>query len=346
MVAQVRVVSVPTSHVYVQHIRDDCFNGLPATGLPGPGTSAQVLQPQWVQDHRDTFDVVHLHFGFDACPPGQLAQWVQALHEAGKKLVYTAHDLRNPHHLDAGTHDQQLDVLVGGADAVLTLTPGAAAEMRLRWGRTALVVPHPHVVPLQWLHRPRPAREGFVVGVHLKSLRANVVARPVLESLVEVTSRLPGASLMVNVHTELIRPDFVRHDPSLLAYLHQAHAAGELALVVHERFDDDQLWQYLMGLDLSVLAYGFGTHSGWLEACFDLGTAVLAPRHGYWHEQQRCLGYDMRAGVVDAASVADAVRSAYAIRPTWRADPAARSRQQAEVAQVHHNLYSHLMDAT
>lgn len=32
-----RVVSVPTSHVYVEHIREDCLNGLPGTGLPGTG---------------------------------------------------------------------------------------------------------------------------------------------------------------------------------------------------------------------------------------------------------------------------------------------------------------------
>ena len=36
----------------------------------------------------------------------------------------------------------------------------------------------------------------------------------------------------------------------------------------------------------SVLPYRFGTHSGWLEACYDLGTAVVAPTCGFYAEQQ------------------------------------------------------------
>ena len=49
---------------------------------------------------------------------------------------------------------------------------------------------------------------------------------------------------------------------------------------MHDFFPDADLWDYLEGLDVSVLPYRFGTHSGWLEACYDLGTPVLAPTAG------------------------------------------------------------------
>ena len=351
-VTRVRVLSIPSSHVYVDNIRhpsgDNTIGWVAELVTAGAGPEAMwgppaSLRPEWVADHAETFDVAHLHFGFDAFEPRDLSRWVGELRTHGKALVFTVHDLRNPHHLDPGMHDAQLDVLVGAADAVLTLTRGVAREIRRRWGRRAIVTPHPHVVPSSWLARPRPTRAGFVIGVHLKSLRANIDALPVLVPLVEVVRELPGAALVVNVHDQLTRTDFIRHDADLISFLRAGAARGDLTLAVHKRFDDEQLWDYLMGLDLSVLPYAFGTHSGWLEACHDLGTAVLAPQHGFWREQQQAFGFAAPSGVVDPASVRDAVREAYATRPAWRAVPDDRHRQRREVAAVHASLYHRLM---
>ena len=101
------------------------------------------------------FDVFHLHFGFDACDPAELAELVATLRRRGKPFVFTVHDLRNPHHSRREAHDAQLDVLVPAADALVTLTQGAAAEIRRRWGREAVVIPHPHVVELADISRSR-----------------------------------------------------------------------------------------------------------------------------------------------------------------------------------------------
>ena len=49
----------------------------------------------------------------------------------------------------AEVHDEQLDVLVPAAAELVTLTGGAAREIRQRWGREAQVVGHPHVVDLK-----------------------------------------------------------------------------------------------------------------------------------------------------------------------------------------------------
>ncbi len=342
----VRVLSVPASHDYVDHLRDPAVGGV--TWVDGPDVEgwgpSPALTTAWVDAHAHDVDVVHLHFGFDDRTPDELAAWVERLHANGIALVYTVHDLRNPHQRDPGVHDAQLDVLVAAADALVTLTSGAAAEIRRRWGREALVVPHPHVVPDELLDAPRPAHDGYVIGVHLKSLRANVCGLAVLAPLVDVVHEIPDARLVVDVHDELLRPDFVRHDAELVAFLRAAAERGDLTLNVHERFDDAQLWDYLLGLDLSVLPYAFGTHSGWLEACHDLGTAVLAPRVGHWHEQQPALGFDLTLDADGEASVEEtglraAVRHAHATRPAWRADPPERRGQRARTAVAHRDLY-------
>lgn len=342
----VRVLSVPASHDYVEHLRDPAVGGV--TWVRGPDVEGWAPSPAltaaWVDANADDVDVVHLHFGFDDRTPDELAEWVARLHAHGTALVYTVHDLRNPHHRDPGAHDAQLDVLVAAADALVTLTPGAAAEIRRRWYREALVVPHPHVVPDSLLETPRPERDAYVVGVHLKSLRANVCGLAVLAPLVDVVRELPDAQLVVDIHHELLRADFVRHDTDLIGFVRAAAERGDLTLNVHERFDDAQLWEYVLGLDLSVLPYAYGTHSGWLEACHDLGTAVLAPRVGHWHEQQPALGFDLSLdadgqAIVDEGSLRAAVRRAHATRPSWRADPAERRRQRARIAVAHRDLY-------
>ena len=48
-----------------------------------------MLEPGWVQHNEDSFDLFHLHFGFDAQSVENLTDVVQALRDHGKPLVYT-----------------------------------------------------------------------------------------------------------------------------------------------------------------------------------------------------------------------------------------------------------------
>src|SRR4051794_19625312 len=242
-----------------------------------------MLDPAWVESHD--FEVFHVQFGFDAWDPSDLAAVVDAVHQTGRRFVYTAHDLRNPHHATRDLHDAQLDVLIREADAVITLTQGAADEIETRWGRRPLVLAHPHVVELDDMTEraaaTRRADRPFRVGLHLKSLRASMAPATILPTLVRAVAEVPGAVLQVNGHNDVLRPDGLRFDADLAAYLHDAEAEGSLELQVHDFMSDGELWDYLASLDVSVLPSRFGTPPGWLEACRDLGTAVIAPTCGY-----------------------------------------------------------------
>ncbi|HMM94965.1 MAG TPA: glycosyltransferase [Phycicoccus sp.] len=339
-----RIASVPTDHVYVRHLSDPDGRGA-TVRLPDPRpdrvvTGApwwppRVLDPAWVTAHADEFDLVHVHFGYDAESPADLAAWTETLRRLGKPLVVTVHDLRNPHHEDPALHDAQLGVLLAAADAVITLTPGAAREVLRRHGRTARVLPHPHVADLERVARPRRPHEGFVVGVHCKSLRAGMDPLPVVEALARVVPGLPGGRLRVDAHTDVMTPGSPRHDAALAGRLRALAAEGRLDLEVHDYFTHDELLDYLEGLDVSVLPYRFGTHSGWLEACHDLGTTVLAPDCGHYAEQRPVLSY--RTG--DAASLAGAVELAAHDRPTWRATVDERRAERAGLARAHEEIY-------
>ena len=307
-----RIASVPSDHVYVRHLsplrRSAGAVRLPDPPVPGAPAGqwwpSPVLDPQWLRVHAPDLDVVHVHFGFEHRTARQLTELVAELRAHRVPLVLTVHDLRNPHLTDQGPHAAALDVLVPAAAEVITLTPGAAAEIARRWGRDPLVLPHPHVVDLERLARPRPAHAGFVVGLH-DTPRANCDAAGVRTELGAAVAALPGA---------------------------------RLAPAPTRRLSDDELWDHLSGLDVLVLPYAFGTHSGFVEACHDLGTTVLAARVGYLSEQQPLLTYD-------PGSIAGTLRRAYDERPVRRADPAHRAAQRDELAAAHEELYARAVAA-
>ncbi|MGO4358495.1 glycosyltransferase [Janibacter sp. RAF52] len=355
----ITVASVPGSHVYVRHIAHEGKpSGVrrledPDPQAPERSTQQQwwppvMLDPAWLADAD--YDLLHVHFGFDARDPAQLDEALSVARRRGAPIVYTAHDLRNPHHVDSTTHARQLDVLMQHADAVITLTPGAADEIRRRWARDAIVLPHPHVVDLPTMraHRTSDARSRkapgeFRVGVHVKSLRANMDPLAVLPVLEETVADLPGGVLQVNGHRDVLSPDGARRDAALTDHLETATHRGLVDLRVHDYLDDAALWDLLGSLDVSVLPYRFGTHSGWLEACRDLGTTVVAPTCGYYAEQGPVLTYEMDEGSFDPESLAAAVRSAYAHGPLPSPTVDERRRQRLEVATAHEDLYRRLL---
>lgn len=302
-----------------------------------------MLEPGWVSDNHNLFDVFHIHFGFDAVSPDTLAQVMHELKLYDKPLVYTVHDLRNPHHREPGAHEEQLDVLMAAAHTVITLTPGAAREIRRRWNRSALVLPHPHVLSAEAIEQPRHRNERFVIGLHAKSLRPNMDPLPVVDTLAAAVAELSGALLQVDVHDEIVEPDNYWFAPDVgQAILSRAHP-GRVEIRVHPYFTDSELWDYLGALDVSVLPYRFGTHSGWLEACFDLGTAVIAPSCGYYREQRPCGVFDFNEERFDPSSLRRAVGDAHrrwlrhmsAPRATW----ARRRTERARLAEAHRRIY-------
>ena len=359
LASPLRIASIPADHVYVRHLSPPAAGGsvagpagdsvLRLTDPTRPWWPPAMLDPEWVRGHAAEFDIFHIHFGFDACAPSLLRELVASLHDHGKPVVQTVHDLRNPHHVTPDAHDEHLDILIPAADALITLTPGAAAEIHRRWGRTALIVPHPHVLDLAELRsrevRAASATAGcrsesapFLIGLHLKSMRPCMSGAPVISALMDIVQELGDARLRVDIHRDVAEPDGDRHAPVVVEALESAAARGA-QIEVHDFFPDSELWDYLAALDLSVLPYRYGTHSGWLEACRDVGTAVAAPTCGYYADQGPVYSYALDEARLDVGSLGRAVRAA---RTAGRPAPlsvATRTAQRAEIAQAHEEIY-------
>jgi hypothetical protein len=358
-----QVLSVPAGHPYVTGMTGGRADRVVVRPDPDPEDPSRAatsrwwppvaLDASWVE--QQTFDLLHVHFGFDASTPDDLERLLDVLDRTGRPLVLTVHDLRSPHQVDSGVLDAQLDVLVPRAAAVITLTRAAAETILRRWGRTAVVLPHPPLVDLATMRRLRQERVAgrggvrpeVVVGVSCKSLRANTDPLRLLPCLEETVRGLDGVRLVVDLHHDLWTDGSAgartgvagtSYRESLVHHLREARQRG-VEVVVHEPYDDDALWRHLAGLDVVVLPYRFGTHSGWLEACHDVGTRVLAPALGCYADQGADAVFTADEDRVDldslAAGVARLVQEARTGSLAGHdADHRAASRERARDEQV------------
>lgn len=350
---QLQVASVPATHVYVRRL--DHPDVVRVEDPSGDDLRTPCfLDPEWLEEHADGFDVFHVHFGVEFYDPERVDEVADVLDDRGVPLVFTCHDLRNPNHGSPDLHDRHLDVLMGRATHVITLTRAAAEAIQRNWGRRATVLPHPHVLPLGELRRrqdrPRPAHsDGFRVGIHLKSLRPNMAPLPVVETALEVAREVDGLRLRIDVHHDVADADHENHDPDLVELLFRSVADEDAVadLHVHHYLSDDELWTYLESIDAFLLPYEFGTHSGLLEACRDLGTAVIAPTAGAYADQGA--HHLFRASERDGIDREDLRRAVRDAQEAGRPEPVpadVRARERDEVADAHARIYRELVDGT
>jgi glycosyltransferase involved in cell wall biosynthesis len=140
----------------------------------------------------------------------------------------------------------------------------------------------------------------------------------------------------------------VREDPQDMRALERLRAdctAYGFDLWEHGRLADAELYEDLRSLDVTVLPYAFGTHSGWLEMCRDLGVPVAVPDLGCFAGQATSPAVEAFAPG-DTAALADAILALLDRRDVIQpADPAARRAQREAVAAEHERLYARALAA-
>jgi hypothetical protein len=296
----------------------------PPGAAPGQWWPPQALTPAWIDAHAARVDLVHVHFGLESLDEGVLDAALTALRRQGLPLVHTVHDLENPQLEDQAAHARALDAVIPAADALVTLTPGAAAAVRERWGRTCTVLAHPTLLPEDAVVPVGRASPALRVGVHLRDLRPNIDAVGVVATLVRTIAGLRASGTRAQAVIRMnarVRDEALARAVADLADVHDA-----VSLERGPRQDDDALAAWLADLDVCVLPYRHGTHSGWAEQCYDLAVPVASPRVGFVAEQHAGAVHTFDIG--EPSSLARAVLAAS--EPGWSAPGSAARR--AEVA--------------
>lgn len=329
------MLSYPPVHDYVDRL-DGHAARLVHRDEPWPRLP-HLYDPEWVYDHLDQWDLVHLHFTWEQHPVEVVDAVLTAHAAAGRPVVWTAHDLRNPHLQVPGAEMAYLQVLADRADEVVTLTPGAAEEVLDRFGRHARVIPHGPLVPAdEAIRRRRDAtaqRRGGPARVLLlaKSLRANLDWH---SSLQAARSWDPDV-MVLQVH---LHPDApAREEVEALAA-----EAPAVDLEVAPRLSTSRLWSRVADAEILLLPYRWGTHSGLLELATDLGTSAVTGDVGHLRDQGPAALVPVHADRVDPAALTDAVRTVLRAVPT-PVPIEDRTRVLTAFRQAHAELYAELL---
>ena len=201
------------------------------------------------------------------------------------------------------------------------------------------------MLPAHTLRKQVTAHEAIVAGVHLRDLRPNINGPAVTLALAGATDRLRARSVAAEARVAMF--DHVR-DPAARDEVRAACAAAPHAsLVEGRRPDDGALIAALCALDVSVLPYTHGTHSGWAELCWDLAVPVVGAPVGYIAEQHADPGWFTACDPTDPASLAAAIgHAAESRRDGTRGAPAQRERRherdlsQPAITHAHRQVYA------
>lgn len=353
--ALIRVASIPAAHPYTRAIADPHrVQVLPDP--PVPGAPAGVWWPpvamtaQWLAARAADYDVLHVHFGLESFSPDELRAALDAARRVGRPVVYTVHDLDNPQLVDQAPYRALLDVIIPAADHLVTLTADTAAEIERRWHRSSRVLAHPTLLDHAIAPRPtddlRPVDDVVRVGIHLRDLRPNIDAERAVHAASAAAALLVEAG--VRVEFEVLMNERVRDDETAARV---AAAAAHPAVCVRRtpHLSDDEVETWLSNLDLFVLPYLHGTHSGWVELCHDAGVRVAGTDVGHIRAQHP---EDFDVIDLDAPqTLAAAVR--YSAEPHTATSRAAlvaqrgveRQAQRTAIRDAHADLYAAAIEA-
>ena len=346
----IRVAAVPGGHPYVRSLVDpeaDRVRILPDPPARDGATDRwwppAMLTADWVREHADDFDVLHVHFGVESSTTEELCGLLAAVRDSAKPLVYTVHDLENPQLSDQAIHLEHLDLLVPAADELVTLTSGARHEIERRWGRSARVIGHPRVAAESVSVARHESAEVLTAIVHLRDLRPNIDGIGNVRALANAASQRAGSPLRIVVDVN----ENVRDEAQLAEIAAIVEASPALTLQRHRRYDDAELAASLLSAEVAVLPYRFGTHSGWAELCWDLGVPVVTAPVGFIAEQHPADAFVFDPD--DASGLLTALERALAIATRAGSDDRERvvaareeerSVQRTAIAREHEDLYA------
>lgn len=334
-----RVLSYPPVHDYVDRLHDHAAE-LVHRDEPWPRLP-RFYDPVWVSDRAGSdWDVAHLHFTWEQHDLATVAAVLDAHRAAGVPIVWTAHDVRNPHTEDAERDRPYLELLAERADEVLTLTRGAAREVERRFGRPATVIPHgPILEPgaaetVRGAVRPTSGSPRLRVLVHAKSLRANLDLDAVLEASRRLADRGVPIDVTVTVHRDEVDVTRLRD-----------RAGAGAAIVPQSRLSLDELARQIASVDVLLLPYRWGTHSGMVELATDVATFPVVSDVGHLAEQAPCRRVRVRDGRVDAEDLARVLTQLAHGRPPAPVAVVHRRRLLRDLRDRHRRLYERLASA-
>lgn len=346
-----RVVHVPGRTPYARKLCDQSvqvLNGTTADGLIVPRDATMA----WLLERRpwDWLDVVHLHH-LDFEPIARLAKVLSEYRRAGKRVVFTAHDV-TPVFADKASHHRRFRVLAKHDVPFVCLTPAAEVEVRRQFGARTALIPHGYVAKPGTATRPEPRRPGPTRFLIYGSLRRNRDVELVLHCW-----RFARHLRDTTLHLLLRAPSraSLAEDANAWRAIREHAVDPRLRVDVLPFPSDDDVTEAVASADCLLLPYRWASHSGQLEHAFDLGVLPVAAQVGFLSDQVKLhgglveepvwFGWSDGATFDYGARLLTAMQQAHVtIQDGWLARDltgftAHRRHEHAAVLDAHHALY-------
>lgn len=241
----------------------------------------------WIVSQNDqlfwnTFDVCHIHFGFEFEDIEVVEEALKTLARHGKAMVFTIHEISSVHGVGLEKYRQYVNLILGYSAIVITLTESAKNASREIFTPTGdiVVIPHGRVACVSkdvWHTISRPHRQKVLL---CGALRSN---REMTASFINLALSTEGRHT-VSLVTRPFTPEQLRDDEVLRLAV---GLAGNKCVTVRTilPLPDEEMVNIFLDADVLVLPYKSAGHSGQLELAFDCGLPVVASNVGFLSDQ-------------------------------------------------------------
>lgn len=273
-----RVVHLPFNVPYARKMKP------PGVSIVnGTSNVPDLASIEWAADPASSmaYDICHLHF-FELTPAAVLRDCVLRCKANGKPVLVTLHDIVPIHGCNPDEYREKIRVLATEADALVTLTSGAAREVQ----RNVASLPAIIELPLGYVVEPSHEQWSSVNACRspvrfaaFGSLRRNRR----IDLLVQAFHRLPaGIDAVLRL---LVRP--IRTTTALDLDDIRRYECPRVSVRIQSEISDEEVIEFVADSDVLVLPYEWVCHSGQLELAFDMAVGVVAPTSGHLQEQWR-----------------------------------------------------------
>jgi glycosyltransferase involved in cell wall biosynthesis len=358
-----RILHVPGRTPYSRKIRGEGMLIVNQTENNG------VLIPRdasfdWIESQAslEFFDILHVQ-SLELTSLMSIEKALERCQAERKGIVITIHELEPLFPDERKDFADRVRLACRFASGIVTLTKRAGEEIAARFGvdpSRIEIVPHGAVLPLShslWNAKVR-KNWRFTMGM-FGGFRPN---RSFLTAAINALYGLDSADVSVQILSRGLNPIEVGPTTEAWQVASLASSDKRLALRLLPFPSDDEIANFVHSLDVLVLPYLFGTHSGQLELAMDMGVPAIVPDIGCDAEQWRLhagsvaepywFKYDPREPYSFGAPLLEAMRFAHA---NWlqrrgrvldrSAFLAVRRGEQDKIVNAHRTLYARSIPA-
>lgn len=286
MVQPFRVLHVPGRTPYSRKLHGEGICIVNQTTI-GSCTVPRDVTFAWIEQHDSLgfFDVLHIQsLELAAIPTIQCV--LEKCARKRKGIVVSIHETEPMFPNEGSDFPARVRLACSFAKSAITLTACAARKIVDQFGidrRMVRVVPHGLVLPPSHsLWHLEPERNSQCTIGMFGGFRPN---RSFLTAAVNALRGMGSADLRVRLLSRGLSPIELVASSEAWQLASLAACDHRLEFDVRPFPSDDEIAEFVHALDILVLPYLYGTHSGQLELAMDLGVPVIIPDLGCFKAQ-------------------------------------------------------------